>query len=46
LESGFVPVSPDRALKTGDQLVIAGRASDLRRFSRSLEEANGKPATA
>ena len=49
--SGFVPVSPDRPLKNGDLLVIAGRASDLRRFARSLEEsiakpANGKPATA
>jgi len=49
--SGFVPVSPDRPLKNGDLLVIAGRASDLRRFTRSLEEsnvrpANGKPATA
>ena len=49
--SGFVPVSPDRPLKAGDLLVIAGRASDLRRFARSLEEAiakpaNGKPATA
>ncbi len=49
--SGFVPVSPDRPLKAGDLLVIAGRASDLRRFARSLEElpakpANGTPATA
>jgi CIC family chloride channel protein len=48
--SGFVPVSPDRPLKAGDLLVIAGRASDLRRFARSLEESiakptNGKPAT-
>jgi CIC family chloride channel protein len=45
-ESGFVPISPDRALKAGDLLVIAGRATDLRRFSRALGEANGKPATA
>ncbi len=43
--SGFVPVSPDRPLKAGDLLVIAGRATDLRRFSRSLGESNGKPAT-
>ena len=27
--SGFVPVSPDRPLKNGDLLVIAGRASDF-----------------
>jgi chloride channel protein, CIC family len=45
-ESGFAPISPDRALKAGDLLVIAGRAVDLRRFSRSLDESNGKPATA
>jgi CIC family chloride channel protein len=45
-DSGFVPISPDRPLKAGDIIVIAGRTSDLRRFSRSLGEANGKPATA
>ncbi|HLI80736.1 MAG TPA: chloride channel protein [Candidatus Binataceae bacterium] len=45
-ESGFVPIAPDRALKAGDLLVIAGRASDLRRFTRALSESNGKPATA
>jgi CIC family chloride channel protein len=44
-ESGFVPIAPDRALKAGDLLVIAGRATDLRHFSRALGEANGKPAT-
>jgi CIC family chloride channel protein len=45
-ESGFVPIAPDRPLKKGDLLVIAGRAVDLRRFSRSLDESNGKSATA
>ena len=45
-ESGFVPISPDRPLKARDLLVIAGRASDLRRFARALGEANGKPSTA
>jgi Trk K+ transport system NAD-binding subunit len=44
-ESGFVPISPDRPLKAGDLMVIAGRASDLRRFTRALGEAHGKPAT-
>jgi chloride channel protein, CIC family len=42
--SGFVPISPDRPLKARDLLVIAGRASDLRRFARALGEANGKSA--
>jgi CIC family chloride channel protein len=45
-ESGFVPILPDRPLKAGDLLVIAGRASDLRHFTRALSESNGKPATA
>lgn len=43
--SGFVPIAPDRPLKDGDLLVIAGRAADLRRFFRSLSESNGKPPT-
>ncbi len=42
--SGFVPIAPDRPLKNSDLLVIAGRAADLRRFARSLEESNAKPA--
>ncbi|HLX37118.1 MAG TPA: TrkA C-terminal domain-containing protein, partial [Candidatus Binataceae bacterium] len=45
-EAGFVPIPPDRALKAGDVLVIAGRAPDLRRFTRALNESNGRPATA
>jgi len=40
-ESGFVPIAPDRPLKTGDLLVIAGRAVDLRRFTRALSASNG-----
>jgi CBS domain-containing protein len=44
--SGFAPISPDRPLKVGDLMVIAGRASDLRRFARAMGEANGKSATA
>jgi trk/ktr system potassium uptake protein len=36
-EAGFAPIAPDRALKPGDTLVIAGRPSDLRRFERALE---------
>ena len=38
-ESGFVPAAPDRALKSGDVVIAAGRASDLRRFIRELENA-------
>jgi len=44
-ESGFVPIAPDRPLKAGDLLVIAGRAGDLRRFTRALSESNGQSST-
>ncbi len=33
---GFVPATPDRALKPGDTLMVAGRAAGIRRFERSL----------
>jgi trk system potassium uptake protein TrkA len=36
-EAGFVPVAPDRALKSGDVILAAGHAADLRRFSRELD---------
>lgn len=45
-EAGFVPVSPDRALKSGDLLVAAGRPYDIRRFARSLAEGRAKSASA
>jgi len=37
-ESGFVPITPDRPLKVGDELVAAGRSQDIRQFSRELEK--------
>jgi CIC family chloride channel protein len=43
--AGFVPISADRPLKSGDVLVTAGKASDLRRFTRALNETHPKPAT-
>jgi Trk K+ transport system NAD-binding subunit len=41
LESGFVPITPDRPLKEGDELVVAGRSQDIRQFSRELEKSGG-----
>ncbi len=35
--AGFVPVAPDRRLKAGDLIVVAGRPADIRRFQRALE---------
>ncbi len=35
--SGFIPVGPDRRLKSGDLIIVAGRPVDLRRFQRDLE---------
>ena len=35
-DAGFVPVAPDRRLKTGDLIVAAGRPADIRRFEREL----------
>jgi CIC family chloride channel protein len=37
-EAGFAPITPDRALKAGDELVVAGRSQDIRQFTRALEE--------
>jgi CIC family chloride channel protein len=36
-EGGFAPIAPDRALKAGDEIVAAGRPSDIRNFERDLE---------
>jgi len=36
--AGFAPVSPDQKLRAGDLLVAAGRPSDIRRFTRQLEQ--------
>jgi CIC family chloride channel protein len=48
-DAGFVPVAPDRRLKTGDLIVAAGRPADIRRFERELElraSAAAQPASA
>ena len=37
-EAGFAPITPDRALKEGDELVVAGRSQDIRQFTRTLED--------
>jgi chloride channel protein, CIC family len=38
-EGGFAPIAPDRRLKPGDLIVAAGRPADIRKFTRSLEQA-------
>jgi predicted transcriptional regulator len=47
-EGGFAPITPDRPLKEGDELVVAGRSQDIRQFTRELErtgpEEVAKPA--
>jgi CBS domain-containing protein len=40
----FAPISPDRPLKAGDELIAAGRPQDIRRFTHELE--TGEPAVA
>jgi len=34
---GFLPVAPDRPLKAGDELIVAGRPANLRHFTRDLQ---------
>ncbi|MFZ2060360.1 MAG: chloride channel protein [Candidatus Binatus sp.] len=36
-DSGFAPIAPDRPLKPGDELVVAGRSQDIRQFTHELE---------
>jgi Trk K+ transport system NAD-binding subunit len=36
-DAGFSPISPDRPLKAGDELIAAGRPQDIRQFTRELE---------
>ena len=35
--SGFSPITPDRPLKEGDELIAAGRPQDIRQFTQELE---------
>jgi len=43
-DAGFIPIAPDRSLKSGDLIVAAGRPADLRRFVRELERATPQEA--
>ncbi|HYK64832.1 MAG TPA: chloride channel protein [Patescibacteria group bacterium] len=43
-DGGFAPITPDRPLKEGDQLIAAGRAQDIRQFSQELERLEPGPA--
>jgi chloride channel protein, CIC family len=36
-DGGFAPITPDRALKEGDELIAAGRPQEIRQFSHELE---------
>ncbi len=38
-DGGFAPITPDRPLKEGDELIAAGRPQDLRQFTHELESA-------
>ncbi len=38
-DSGFAPITPDRPLKEGDELIAAGRPQDIRQFTYELESA-------
>ena len=44
LDSGFAPITPDRPLKEGDELIAAGRPQDIRQFTQELE--SGAPVGA
>ncbi|HZC45881.1 MAG TPA: TrkA C-terminal domain-containing protein [Candidatus Acidoferrum sp.] len=41
---GFAPITPDRPLKEGDELIAAGRPQDIRRFTQELERAEADPS--
>jgi CIC family chloride channel protein len=43
-DGGFAPITPDRPLKQGDELIAAGRPQDIRQFTHELESA--EPAEA
>ena len=38
---GFLPIAPDRRLKSGDELIVAGRPANLRHFARDLQSVQG-----
>jgi len=48
-DGGFAPITPDRPLKEGDELIAAGRPPDIRQFTHDLESAQpagAEPASA
>jgi CIC family chloride channel protein len=42
----FSPISPDRPLKAGDELIAAGRPQDIRQFTHELESMESPGAAA
>jgi CIC family chloride channel protein len=38
-DGGFAPITPDRPLKEGDEVIAAGRPQDIRQFTHELESA-------
>jgi chloride channel protein, CIC family len=36
-DGGFAPITPDRPLKEGDEIIAAGRSQDIRQFTHELE---------
>ena len=45
-DAGFIPVTPDQVLHSGDLLIIAGRPGDVRKFERDLEQPGNGEASA
>jgi chloride channel protein, CIC family len=43
-EGGFAPITPDRKLKEGEELIAAGRPQDIRRFTHELENGGTAPS--
>lgn len=44
-DGGFAPITPDRPLKEGDELIAAGRPQDIRQFTQELESLEPAAAT-
>ncbi len=43
-DGGFAPITPDRPLKEGDELIAAGRPQDIRQFTHELESVGAAAA--
>ncbi len=44
-QGGFAPITPERPLKDGDELIVAGRPQDVRQFMRELENEESRSGT-